>query len=66
MDSTKFGRLAGWETHGFHTMEELDMNMIAEEAHSRWLRPNEIYAILYNYKPFNVRAKPVDTPTVTP
>lgn len=63
MDSTMSGRLAGWETHGFHTMEDLDMNMIAEEAHSRWLRPNEIYAILYNYKSFNVRAKPVDTPT---
>lgn len=57
------GRLAGWEAHGFHTMEDLDMNMVAEEAHSRWLRPNEIYAILYNYKSFNVRAKPVDTPT---
>lgn len=63
MDSTMPGRLAGWETHGFHTMEDLDMSTIAEEAHSRWLRPNEIYAVLYNYKSFTVRAKPVDTPT---
>lgn len=63
MDSTMPGRLAGWETHGFHTMEDLDMSTIAEEAHSRWLRPNEIYAVLYNYKSFTVRAKPVDKPT---
>lgn len=63
MDSTTPGRLAGWETHGFHSMQDLDMNMILEEAHSRWLRPNEIYAVLYNYNSFTVRAKPVDTPT---
>ncbi|GLJ09119.1 hypothetical protein SUGI_0102130 [Cryptomeria japonica] len=56
------GQLAGWETHGFHTMEDLDIYTVEEEAQSRWLRPNEIYAILCNYRHFSINAKPLDTP----
>ncbi|KAH9306679.1 hypothetical protein KI387_011083, partial [Taxus chinensis] len=40
----------------------LDIDKIAEEAHSRWLRPNEIFAILCNHGHFNISAKPLDTP----
>lgn len=43
-------------------MADLDMANILEEAKARWLRPNEIHAILYNYKYFNVQVKPVNLP----
>lgn len=33
-----------------------------EEAKGRWLRPNEIHAILYNYKYFTINVKPVNLP----
>ncbi|QCE13332.1 P-loop containing nucleoside triphosphate hydrolase [Vigna unguiculata] len=33
-----------------------------EEAKSRWLRPNEIHAILCNHKYFKIKAKPVHLP----
>eukprot|EP01018_Ginkgo_biloba_P027389 Gb_35291 [translate_table: standard] len=62
MDTTIQHQLAGWEIHGFHTMQDLDTNKIEEEAHSRWLRPNEIYAVLCNYNQFYISAKPLITP----
>ncbi|KAA8531287.1 hypothetical protein F0562_005996 [Nyssa sinensis] len=62
MESTVPGRLAGWEIHGFRTMEDLDIGTIREEAKARWLRPNEIHAILCNYKYFSVSIKPVNLP----
>ncbi|KAK6146220.1 hypothetical protein DH2020_020089 [Rehmannia glutinosa] len=43
-------RLAGSEIHGFRTMEDLDFGTMMEEAKARWLRPNEIHAILCNHK----------------
>ncbi|KAL8034713.1 hypothetical protein ABFX02_12G047200 [Erythranthe guttata] len=33
-----------------------------EEAKARWLRPNEIHAILYNHKCFTVHVKPMNLP----
>ncbi|XP_028756699.1 calmodulin-binding transcription activator 5-like isoform X2 [Neltuma alba] len=33
-----------------------------EEARRRWLRPNEIHAILCNYKHFTIHVKPVTLP----
>lgn len=33
-----------------------------EEAKGRWLRPNEIHAILCNYSHFTVYVKPVSLP----
>ncbi|KAJ0091814.1 hypothetical protein Patl1_24925 [Pistacia atlantica] len=33
-----------------------------EEAKTRWLRPNEIHAILCNSKYFSINAKPVNLP----
>ncbi|XP_027164944.1 calmodulin-binding transcription activator 5 [Coffea eugenioides] len=54
--------IAGPEIHGFRTMKDLDIGNILEEAKGRWLRPNEIHAILCNYKHFNVQVKPVNLP----
>lgn len=33
-----------------------------DEAKARWLRPNEIHAILCNYKYFSINVKPVNLP----
>ncbi|PSR92522.1 Calmodulin-binding transcription activator 5 like [Actinidia chinensis var. chinensis] len=62
MENIVPGRLEGWEIHGFRTMEDLDFGNILEEAKARWLRPNEIHAMLCNYKCFNVAVKPVNLP----
>eukprot|EP00252_Welwitschia_mirabilis_P011035 TRINITY_DN2481_c0_g1_i1.p1 TRINITY_DN2481_c0_g1~~TRINITY_DN2481_c0_g1_i1.p1 ORF type:complete len:943 (+),score=220.16 TRINITY_DN2481_c0_g1_i1:240-3068(+) len=62
MEASVPGRLKEWEIHGFFTMKDLDMNAISKEAAHRWLRPNEIYAILCNYEHFHVNVKPVDMP----
>ncbi|KAL3505654.1 hypothetical protein ACH5RR_031036 [Cinchona calisaya] len=55
-------RIAGSEIHGFRTMKDLDIGNIHKEAKGRWLRPNEIHAILCNSKLFNVQVKPVNLP----
>ncbi|XP_059632783.1 calmodulin-binding transcription activator 5-like [Cornus florida] len=62
MESMAQGRFEGWEIHGFRTMEDLDIGNIMEEAKARWLRPNEIYAILCNYRYFSINVKPVNLP----
>ncbi|CAI9776202.1 unnamed protein product [Fraxinus pennsylvanica] len=62
MESGIPGRLDGSEIHGFRTMADLDMGDIMEEAKTRWLRPNEIHAILCNYKYFTINVKPVNLP----
>ncbi|CAK9138921.1 unnamed protein product [Ilex paraguariensis] len=62
MESTVRRQLASWEIHGFRTMEDLDFGNIMEEARARWLRPNEIHAILWNYKYFSINVKPVILP----
>ncbi|XP_068662497.1 calmodulin-binding transcription activator 5-like isoform X2 [Aristolochia californica] len=62
MEGSVQGRLVGSEIHGFYTMEDLDITKIKEEAGARWLRPNEIHAILCNYNYFNINVKPVDLP----
>ncbi|CAI0467083.1 unnamed protein product [Linum tenue] len=56
------GRLVGSEIHGFHTLQDLDVVNTLEEAKSRWLRPNEIHAILCNHKYFTIYVKPVNLP----
>ncbi|XP_054786379.1 calmodulin-binding transcription activator 5-like isoform X2 [Prosopis cineraria] len=56
------GQLLGSEIHGFHTLQELDVGIIMEEARCRWLRPNEIHAILCNHKNFTIHVKPVTLP----
>ncbi|KAG7013672.1 Calmodulin-binding transcription activator 5, partial [Cucurbita argyrosperma subsp. argyrosperma] len=56
------GSLVGSEIHGFHTLQDLDVKNIREEASARWLRPNEIHAILCNYKYFVIHVKPVNLP----
>ncbi|XP_017222907.1 calmodulin-binding transcription activator 6 [Daucus carota subsp. sativus] len=55
-------RLVGSEIHGFHTMADLDIGNVMEEAKSRWLRPNEIHAILCNHKHFTIYVRPVNLP----
>ncbi|KAK8671197.1 hypothetical protein V6N13_037802 [Hibiscus sabdariffa] len=62
MDGGGSGRLAGTEIHGFHTLEDLDVQTMFEEAKSRWLRPNEIHAMLSNHKYFPIHVKPVNLP----
>lgn len=41
---------------------DLDIFNIMKEAKSRWLRPNEIHAILFNYTYFDIKVKPVSLP----
>ncbi|KAL5782177.1 hypothetical protein ACOSP7_007206 [Xanthoceras sorbifolium] len=55
-------QLVGSEIHGFHTFKDLDVVNMMEEAKTRWLRPNEIQAILCNSKHFSINAKPVNLP----
>ncbi|KAL3829339.1 hypothetical protein ACJIZ3_018141 [Penstemon smallii] len=55
-------RLVGSEIHGFHTMADLDVVDMMEEAKARWLRPNEIHAILCNHKYFKINVKPINSP----
>lgn len=62
MESSVPLRLAGSEIHGFHTMEDLDVGNVMEEAKTRWLRPNEIHAILSNHNCFSIKVKPVNLP----
>ncbi|KAL3634643.1 hypothetical protein CASFOL_021697 [Castilleja foliolosa] len=50
-------RLTGSEIHGFHTMEGM-----VKESKTRWLRPNEIHAILCNHKYSTVYVKPMNLP----
>ncbi|KAG7991212.1 hypothetical protein I3843_02G063300 [Carya illinoinensis] len=56
------GKLVGADIHGFHTLHDLDVQNTLEEARTRWLRPNEIHAILCNYKYFSIKAKPMNLP----
>ncbi|KAG2726931.1 hypothetical protein I3760_01G136700 [Carya illinoinensis] len=56
------GQLAGAEIHGFHTLQDLDVQNIMVDARARWLRPNEIHAILCNYKYFIINVKPLNLP----
>ncbi|KAG7995873.1 hypothetical protein I3843_01G132400 [Carya illinoinensis] len=56
------GQLAGAEIHGFHTLQDLDVQNIMVDARARWLRPNEIHAILCNYKYFTINVKPLNLP----
>ncbi|XP_057546292.1 calmodulin-binding transcription activator 6 isoform X2 [Amaranthus tricolor] len=62
MENRSNGLLGGCEIHGFRTMEDLDIPSIMKEAKSRWLRPNEIHAILFNYTYFDIHVKPVSLP----
>ncbi|XP_010671665.2 calmodulin-binding transcription activator 6 isoform X1 [Beta vulgaris subsp. vulgaris] len=62
MESNFNGGLGGYEIHGFRTMEDLDVATMMKEARSRWLRPNEIHAILFNYTYFTIHVKPVSLP----
>ncbi|KAG9139758.1 hypothetical protein Leryth_021436 [Lithospermum erythrorhizon] len=55
-------QLIGSEIHGFGSMFDLDVPTMMEEAKGRWLRPNEIHAILCNYKHFTVYVKPANLP----
>ncbi|KAL2338968.1 hypothetical protein Fmac_013414 [Flemingia macrophylla] len=62
MASNLPAQLEGSEIHGFHTLQDLDVGSIMEEARTRWLRPNEIHAMLCNYKYFTINVKPVNLP----
>lgn len=62
-DGAPLGPLVGSEIHGFRSWQELDVKSIMEEAGSRWLRPNEIHAMLCNYKYFTVNVKPMNLPS---
>lgn len=63
METSAQGLLDASEIHGFRTLQELDISTIMEEAKGRWLRPNEVHAILCNHKFFNVFVKPVSFPS---
>ncbi|KAM0013407.1 putative transcription factor CG1-CAMTA family [Helianthus debilis subsp. tardiflorus] len=62
MEYAVSSQLVGSEIHGFKTMQDLDVPVMFEEAKTRWLRPNEIHAILCNHKHFNIYVKPVNLP----
>ncbi|KAL4380946.1 hypothetical protein AHAS_Ahas04G0084300 [Arachis hypogaea] len=46
----------------YELVYHLDVENTMEEAKSRWLRPNEIHAILSNSKYFTIHVKPVNKP----
>ncbi|KAI6692943.1 hypothetical protein NL676_020653 [Syzygium grande] len=62
MENSVQGMLVGSEIHGFHTLQDLEVDNIWEEARTRWLRPNEIHAMLCNHKYFSIYVKPVNLP----
>ncbi|KAI3977742.1 hypothetical protein MKX01_014318 [Papaver californicum] len=63
MESSVHGnRLLGWEIHGFLTMKDLDIQKLLEDAKKRWFWPNEVYAILSNYRCFEIHHKPLNLP----
>ncbi|XP_010524575.1 PREDICTED: calmodulin-binding transcription activator 5 isoform X2 [Tarenaya hassleriana] len=62
MDGAGSGRLVGSDIHGFHTLQDLDVPTMLEEAKGRWLRPNEIHAVLCNHKYFCINVKPMNLP----
>ncbi|KAJ6726500.1 CALMODULIN-BINDING TRANSCRIPTION ACTIVATOR 6 [Salix purpurea] len=62
MESRFLDGLVGSEIHGFHTLRDLDVPSIMEESRTRWLRPNEIHAMLCNHKYFTINVKPVNLP----
>ena len=41
---------------------DLDIERLMKEAQFRWFRPNEVHAILSNYKHFKIQPQPVDRP----
>ncbi|GFP99620.1 calmodulin-binding transcription activator 5 [Phtheirospermum japonicum] len=47
---------------GLYVVCDLDFGTMMEEAKTRWLRPNEIHAVLCNYKYFTVYVKPMNLP----
>ncbi|KAK8952798.1 Calmodulin-binding transcription activator 6 [Platanthera guangdongensis] len=56
-------RLEEGDIHGFVTLADLDIARLREDATTRWLRPNEIHAILTNCTHFTVQPQPVEYPT---
>lgn len=46
----------------WHICADLDVQTMLEEAKRRWLRPNEIYAVLSNPKYFTINVKPMNLP----
>lgn len=49
-------------TISLNFIADLDVPTIMAEAPTRWLRPNEIYAMLSNYKYFTIHVKPMNLP----
>ncbi|KAK1319879.1 Calmodulin-binding transcription activator 5 [Acorus calamus] len=62
METTNQSQLAGLDIHGFRTMEDLDVEKLMEDVTTRWLRTNEIHAILFNHDRFDIQAKPHNLP----
>nr|XP_043640092.1 calmodulin-binding transcription activator 5-like [Erigeron canadensis] len=62
MEAAAQSPLVGSEIHGFYTMQDLDVPTMFEEAKTRWLRPNEIHAMLCNHKYFPIHVKPMNKP----
>lgn len=62
MDPTSV-RLEDGDIHGFVTLADLDITRLREDATTRWLRPNEIHAILTNCTHFTIQPQPVDYPS---
>ncbi|XP_078446536.1 calmodulin-binding transcription activator isoform X2 [Wolffia australiana] len=54
--------LAASEIHGFHTTADLDIGRLFDDASNRWLRPNEIHALLSNYNLLKIQPQPVRNP----
>ncbi|CAA7399874.1 unnamed protein product [Spirodela intermedia] len=55
-------QLAASEIHGFRTTADLDIGKLLDDASKRWLRPNEIYAVLSNYTLLKIQPQPVMNP----
>ncbi|KAG1371335.1 Calmodulin-binding transcription activator CBT [Cocos nucifera] len=62
MEAGDSAPLAGAEIHGFQTVADLRIEKLMEDASTRWLRPNEVYAILSNYMLFKIQPQPTENP----
>ncbi|XP_038973805.1 calmodulin-binding transcription activator CBT isoform X2 [Phoenix dactylifera] len=62
MEAGDSASLDGTEIHGFQTKADLRIEKLMEDASARWLRPNEVHAILSNYTLFKIQPQPTENP----
>nr|XP_010938301.1 calmodulin-binding transcription activator CBT isoform X2 [Elaeis guineensis] len=62
MEAGDSAPLTGAGIHGFQTVADLRIEKLMEDALTRWLRPNEVHAILSNSTLFKIQPQPSENP----